>query len=509
MDKTENKLDKTLLIFSVFVVASCGIAYELIMSALSSYLLGDSILQFSTIIGVYLFAMGVGAGISKFIKDQNLINNFINIEIAIGILGGLSAFILMLVFFYLPLSFRVSLYSLVFVIGSLVGMEIPIVMRILFQNGQELKSMISNVLSLDYLGALAVSLLFPIIFMPYMGIQKTAIIFGFSNLLIAFIGINFILNNSSNKKIKNIVILGSVVLLSSLFLYSEKITDYSEKKIYGDEVIFAKHTKYQKLLVTKYKSDIRLYINGNLQFSTKDEHRYHEALVLPTLLAHPNPKNVLILGGGDGLAAKQLLKNENIERITLVDLDPAMTDSFKTNELLKEVNGNSLNHPKVKIINKDASLWIEKNEDYFDLIFVDFPDPSNYSLGKLYTTKFYDLLYRSLSENGLISIQATSPYYGPNAYWTVYSTLKASKFKVIPYHVYVPSFGDWGFFVASKKEYKIPTVKENANYKFINNQTMKDLFVFPPDMKKLELEPNNLNNQHLVERFNKDWSEAR
>lgn len=506
----EQKLDKKILVFSVFVVASCGIAYELIMSALSSYLLGDSILQFSTIIGVYLFAMGVGAGISKFIKDDKLIDNFINIEIAIGIIGGLSAFILMLVFFYFPLSFRVSLYGLVLSIGIMVGMEIPIVMRILFQNGQELKNMLSNVLSLDYLGALVVSLLFPMVFMPYLGIQKTAIIFGFSNLAIGLFGVYFISKeNNKNKNLKYTVILLSNVLLGFLFVYAETITGYSEKKIYGDEVIYSKHTKYQKLLVTKYKSDVRLYINGNLQFSTKDEHRYHEALVLPIMLAHPNPKNVLILGGGDGLAAREILKHKGIEKVTLVDLDPAMTESFRTNELLKEINGNSLNNPNIKVVNQDASLWVESNEEFYDLVYVDFPDPSNYALGKLYTTKFYNLLKRRLSEKGLIAIQATSPYYAPNAYWTVYSTLKAVDMNVYPYHAYVPSFGDWGFFVVSKDKFNVPEVKEDDKYKFVDNKVMQELFVFPPDMKKLDLEPNNLNNQNLVERFNKDWSEAR
>ncbi len=501
-----DRMNKKLLIFSVFIVASCGLAYELIIGALSSYLLGDSILQFSTIIGTYLFSMGVGAGISKFIKDEDLIDNFINIEIAIGFIGGISAILLVLIFSFMPLSFRVSLYGLVFWIGVLVGMEIPIVMRILYLNGQELKSMISNVLSFDYLGALFVSLMFPLVFMPYLGIHKTAILFGFSNLGIAFLGLCFLkdLIDNKNKRIKMGVVVGLTCFLSALMFYSEKITNYAEKGIYGDQIIFSKNTKYQKLFITKNKSDIRLYINGNLQFSTKDEHRYHEALVHPILQSHPNPKSVLILGGGDGLAAKEVLTKNTVEKITLVDLDPEMTNIFKEDLLLTEINKNSLNDKKVKIINSDAGKWLEENDEFFDLIIIDFPDPSNYAIGKLYSTTFYNLVKRHLSQNGLGVIQSTSPYFAPNVYWTVYSTLKFVGFKVEPYHVYVPSFGDWGFFVISNSKFQIPNIEKN-NFKYLNNDLLKDMFVFPKDMPKLDLPPNTLNNQNVVEKFNNDW----
>lgn len=499
-------MEKKLLIFSVFIVASCGLAYELIMSALSSYMLGDSILQFSTIIGTYLFAMGIGAAISKYVNDNKLIDIFIDVEIFIGFIGGISALLLSIVFFYLPSSFRPSLYGLIFIIGSMVGMEIPIVIRLLHRYGQELKDTIGNVLSFDYLGALFVSMMFPLVFMPYLGIHRTAIAFGISNLIISFLTLSYFKKQVPQKtyKIKLFTTLFLIASLIGLMIYSDKISNYAEKGIYGSQIIYSKNTKYQKLFVTKNKNDIRLYINGNLQFSTKDEHRYHEALVHPILQSHPNPKNVLILGGGDGLAAREVLTHPKVESITLVDLDPDMTDTFKNNNLLKEINKNSLNHEKVKVINSDAAKWLESNENFYDIIIIDFPDPSNYALGKLYSDVFYTMVKQRLSDNGLGVIQSTSPYFAPNVYWTVSATLEKVGFKVYPYHTYVPSFGDWGFFVISNKTFKIPTIN-GENFKYINTQIVQEMFNFPKDMPKLDKKPNTLSNQNVVEHFNKDW----
>lgn len=496
-----------LLIFSVFIVASCGLAYELIMGALSSYLLGDSILQFSTIIGSYLFAMGVGAGLSKFVKDEKLVHLFIDIEIAISIIGGVSSLLLMMVFFYLSPSFKPSLYGLVFMVGLMVGMEIPIVMRILHKDGGEIKDMISNVLSFDYLGALFVSLMFPLVFMPYLGINRTAIAFGFANLAIGFLTLKNFSTSFSNKQIniRYLVMFVCASILTGLMYTSEKISNFAEKGIYGNEIIYSKNSKYQKLFVTKHKDDIRLFINGNLQFSTKDEHRYHEALVHPALAAHPIPRQVLILGGGDGLAAREVLKNKKVEKITLVDLDPEMTNIFKSNEMLKFINNNSLNNEKVKVINMDASKYLSESNDFYDVIIIDFPDPSNYALGKLYSTAFYELVKNHLSQNGYATIQSTSPYFAPRVYWTVFSTLKSVGFNVYPYHAYVPSFGDWGFFLITLKNYEIPKIKEDQ-YKYLTQSILNSMFDFPKDMPILNMEPNSLTNQNVVEHFNKDWS---
>lgn len=496
-------MQKNILILSVFIVASCGLAYELIASALSSYLIGDTILQFSTIIGTYLFAMGVGAALSKYVSDKRLVSFFIDIEIAVAFLGGLSATIFMITFFYVPASFKSILYFYIFSIGFLVGMEIPLVMRIMNDNKEDFKQLISNVLSFDYLGALFVSLLFPLVCMPYLGINRTAVLFGFSNLLVAIISI-FTFKSVSYSKIRNCIVFMVAISLASVFYFTESISNFAEKGIYGNEIIFSTITKYQKLLITKRHEDIRLYINGNLQFSSRDEHRYHEALVLPAMISQKNPKNILILGGGDGMAVREVLRFDSVETVILVDLDEKMTNEFSTNNLLTQLNDNSLNNKKVKIINGDAAKWLESSKDFYDVIIVDFPDPSNYAIGKLYSTGFFKLVSEHLSFNGVGVVQSTSAYFAPNVYWTIYSTLKDAGLIPRPYHVYVPSFGDWGYLLFAHKDFELGSLGDRKT-KYLNDKNLNEMFLFPSDMPKKDLPPNRLTNQRVVEMFNKDW----
>jgi spermidine synthase len=178
-------MTKKILILSVFVVASCGLAYELIAGALSSYLLGDSVLQFSTIIGCYLFAMGVGAHFSKYVRDEDVLSRFVDIELAVGLVGGLSAAVLFLTFSWMAAPFRTLLYVMVFLVGAFVGMEVPLVMRALNARQTAFNELVSKVLTFDYLGALAVSLLFPLVLAPYLGLVRTGFLFGMLNVGVA------------------------------------------------------------------------------------------------------------------------------------------------------------------------------------------------------------------------------------------------------------------------------------------------------------------------------------
>lgn len=433
------------LILSVFIVASCGLAYELIAAALSSYLLGDSVLQFSSVIGCYLFAMGVGSHLSKYIKDEDTLSRFIDIELLIGLIGGISAIFLFLSFAWLSTPFRSVLYALVFVIGMLVGMEIPLVMRVLNSRQTEFKEIVSRVLTFDYLGALAVSLLFPLLLAPKLGLSRTAFLFGALN---AGVGLwTIYIFRSEIKDPKSKVFKASMVLglLIAGFALSNQLTMWTEKGLFGDEIIYAKTTPYQRLVVTRWQDDMRLYINGNLQFSSRDEHRYHEALVHPGLQQLPWAQSVLVLGGGDGLAVREILKYPQIKHVTLVDLDPAMTTLFSTSDVLTALNHHSLKDKRVTVINQDAAQWLETNGNVYDYIVVDFPDPSSFALGKLYSVPMYRLLSKHLSENGYVVIQSTSPYFAPRSFWCVKATLKEAGFNVWAYHAYVPSFGEWGF----------------------------------------------------------------
>lgn len=493
------------LIVSVFVVASCGLAYELIMAALASYLLGDSILQFSSIIGVYMFAMGIGAHLTRYISDRDALSRFIDIEILVGIVGGVSALLLFVLFGFSAAPFRSVLYGLVLIIGIITGMELPLVMRVLNLREVEFKEVVSRVLTFDYLGALAVSLLFPLILAPKLGMARSALLFGILNTAVALLTARLFKQELS--RYQRLRMRGNIVLLVLLlfFCYANHITNKAEQHYFGDPVVFSTASPYQRLVITKWHNDTRLFLNGNLQFSSVDEARYHEALVLPVMEQNPQASHILILGGGDGLAAREVLKYPQVSQITLVDLDASMTRVFRTSAALRELNQNSLNHPKLRIINADAAQWLQHNQEKFDVVIIDFPDPSNFSLGKLYSVPMYRMVARHLNPHGNLVVQSTSPYFAPNAFWCIVNTLEAAGLKTLPFHVYVPSFGEWGYVMANQtgeflipEHYRVPT-------RYLDAETTREMFVFPKDMQRRAVEPNHLNTQKLVEYFEADW----
>jgi spermidine synthase len=489
------------LLFSVFIIASCGLIYELIAGTLASYLLGDSVTQFSTVIGTYLFAMGIGSYLSRFI-GKGLVAKFIAIELMVGIIGGFSATALFLSFSYAK-SLKPLLYFLVTVIGILVGLEIPLLLRIL-KDRLQFKDLVSQVLTFDYLGALAASLLFPILLAPRLGVVRTSLLFGLMNALVAAGTAWLFRHQLSQLRYMFVQCFMAVALLGGGLIYAERLTALAEGELYADEIIYAKSSPYQRIVITRWKDDVRLFLNNHLQFSSRDEYRYHEALVHPGLQSLNSPRRVLVLGGGDGLAVREVLKYDSVQTITLVDLDPEMTRLFSRHEVLTRLNLDSLNSPKVKIINADAFLWLEENQEFFDFVVVDFPDPSSYSLGKLYTTAFYRQLYRCLSERGLAVVQATSPLFARRSFWCVVKTLESVSFRTTPYHVYVPSFGEWGFVIASKQPFRKPD-QYLPDLKFLTRELAPSLFHFPKDMAPVEAEVNRLNNQVLVQYYEAEW----
>lgn len=490
------------LLASVFVIASCGLVYELVAGALASYLLGDSVTQFSTVIGSYLFAMGVGSWLSKYIV-RDLVGNFVRIELMVGLLGGFSAIGLFLVFAWLPAPFKLLLYLLVFGVGVLVGLEIPLVMRIL-KRELAFKDLVSQVLSFDYLGALVVSILFPLLLAPTLGMARTGLLFGLLNVAVALWTLHLFRHQGVGQRWLRLQSLGAFAVLLAGFAGAGQLTSLAERHLYADEIVHAETTPYQRIVVTRWRDDLRLFLNNNLQFSSHDEYRYHEALVHPGLAALPWAKRVLVLGGGDGLAVREILKYPNVDSVTLVDLDPAMTRLFSTAEPLLALNGGALKSPRVSVVNADALLWLEQSADYFDFIVVDFPDPSSYALGKLYSSAFYRLLEKRLSAHGLLVIQATSPFYARQSFWCVVATLEDVGLKTAPYHVLVPSFGEWGYILAGRDLPPLTAVDAEKT-RFLTPQTLPALFDFPADMARLPAEVNRLNNQVLVRYFEAEW----
>lgn len=489
------------LFLSVFLVAACGLIYELIAGTLASYLLGDSVLQFSTVIGTYLFAMGVGSWLSRYIQ-RGLVARFIGIELMVGLVGGFSSSLLFLAYAYTD-AFRFLLYVVVIIVGILVGLEIPLLMRILKDRFQ-FRDLVAHVLTFDYIGALAASLLFPLLLVPKLGLVRGAILFGILNAAVALWSTWLFKEQLGSVRYLRVQCLAVLALLVGGLFTADKVVSAADDNLYADDVILSKQTRYQRIVLTRWKDDIRLFLSSHLQFSSRDEYRYHEALVHPVLSALPGARRVLILGGGDGLAAREVLKYPSIEQVTLVDLDPEMTQLFATHEYLSKLNGGALTNPKLKVVNADAFVWLEQSKDVFDAAIIDFPDPTNFSLGKLYTTAFYRLLKRHIAESGFFVVQSTSPLFARQSYWCIVETLNTAQLRTAPYHVYVPSFGEWGFVIAGKQKYDLPTTIPSG-MRYLTMSNLPSLFDFPLDMNQIPAEPNRLNDQSLVRYYEEDW----
>ena len=493
------------LLLSVFIVASCGLAYELIAGALSSYLLGDSVMQFSTVIGTYLFAMGIGSWLSRFI-ERNLIARFVQIELMVGVLGGFSAAGLFFLFVWFSAPFKLALYLVVMALGVLVGLEIPLIMRIL-KRDLSFKDVVSQVLTFDYLGALAVSILFPLLLVPHLGLVRSGLLFGLLNVVVALWALWLFREQLHGAVGLKAQAFAALAALAIGFGGAGQFTSFAEAHLYADEIVHAESSPYQRIVLTRWKDDLRLFLNNNLQFSSRDEYRYHEALVHPGLATLPGAKRVLVLGGGDGLAVREILKYPQVESVTLVDLDPAMTRLFSTAPPLRKLNEEALQSPKVRIVNADALQWLEGSDELFDFVVVDFPDPSNFAIGKLYSAAFYRLLDKHLTAGALAVIQSTSPLYARQSFWCVVTTLESVGFTATPYHALVPSFGEWGFVLAGKRAYR-PPAKYEAPTRFLTPETTPALFEFPKDMARVDAEVNRLNNQVLVRYFENEWRQV-
>ncbi len=505
-------LDVALLV-SVFVVAACGLVYELAAAALASYMLGDSVLQFSTIIGSYLFAMGIGSWLSRFFERQ-LPAHFLRIELLVALAGGLLPTLLLVVNATVPEAFRVLLYLLVLLVGTLVGLEIPLVMRILKRH-VALKDLVSQVLTFDYLGALAVSLAFPLVLLPQLGLARTGLVFGLLNAVVAVWALWLFRYELPALRAHAVACGLTLAGLLAALVGAGHITTWAEDRLYQDPLVVARHTPYQRIVITRAAGEgrvgIRLFLNGNLQFSERDEYRYHEALVHPALAAWAvdgsGPRKVAVLGGGDGMAVREILKYPGVQQVTLVDLDPGMTELFQRHPMLTALNGGALNDARVQVVNADAFGWLQSSSEVFDAIVVDFPDPTNFSIGKLYTSAFYALLDQHLSASGYAVIQTTSPLIARQSYWTVVQTIESVGLTAVPYHAHVPSFGEWGFVMASRRPWRLPQ-HVPAGLRFLDLASLPLMFHFPPDMARVPAPVNRLSNQVLVHTYEQEWGRA-
>ena len=489
-----NSRQTTVLMFSVFVVALCGIVYELIIASVASYLLGNSVFQFSITIGLFMFAMGIGSYMSKWIEND-LVERFISIEIVVAMIGGICSASLFLIFPFHAL-YRPVMYGFILVIGTLVGLEIPILARILSRS-TTWKESIANVLSLDYVGALVGSISFPLFMLPTIGLFQSAFAIGLLNIVVASLTVFFF-----RKRLKRLgwFIAATVLVTAALLLglsYCESLTSFAEHQLYADKIVYRQQTPYQRIVVTEnaVNGDVRLYLDKHIQFASVDEHRYHESLVHPVMSAPGDRSHVLILGGGDGLAVREVLKYPDVEKIVLVDIDPAIIEICKNFRPIKKLNQDSLQSEKLEIRNEDAFRYAidfsGSEAERFDRVIIDLPDPHNEVLDKLYSKEYYEILRHCMTPEGILVTQSSYPFFAREVFWCICQTLESASYNVTSYQVPMVSFGIWGFNLARADGEPIRDIEiDEGKCKYMSSEAFQSQCHFGSDIARIESPTN-------------------
>jgi len=434
---------------SLFATGCAGIVAEYVLSTLATYLIGNAIFQWTIVMSLMLFAMGVGSRISRF-YNENLLDVFILIEFFLSILCAVSAELAYGLAAYTSY-IGLVIYLQAFIIGILIGLEIPIVTR-LNDAYEELRTNISAIMEKDYYGALLGGLIFAFFALPYLGLTYTPIILGSINFSVAAYLLWQFFSLVHQKKMLVTAFIMTLCFLITLGFLAKPIIQYGEQRKYKDKIIYATQTPYQKLVLTQWKSYYWLYINGQEQFATFDEEKYHEPLVHPAMKFSANPENVLILGGGDGLALREVLKYKDVRTVTLVDIDPAMTKLSTTHEVLLSINKGAMKDPKLTVVNRDAFKFMEEGEQLYGVVIIDLPDPDSIDLMHVYSQTFYSLIKNRLIKGGVMVAQATSPYFSKDAFLCILKTVRHAGFSAIPYHNQIPTMGEWGWVLGVRKE---------------------------------------------------------
>lgn len=504
--------DVLTLVYAVFVAGLCSIIYELLIATSVTYFQGDSVRAFSLTIGLYMAALGAGAFLSKFIRT-NLMRALVVAETALGLLGGFSVPILYLAFGFTDEMFVPAWIGLTVAVGLLIGLEVPLLTRIL-ERYDTLRVSIAHVLTLDYGGALLATVAFPLLLLPFLGTFRVGLVFGLINMSIGLLLLwqfpaRIGRQSAQLFRLLSLVIVAAIGL--GLYLANDVLHAWN-RSVFDGRTIYAKRTRFQQVVLSTYRGDLRLYLNGSLQFSSRDEHRYHEPLVhipLAALRARTRrPADVLLLGGGDGLAVREVLKHGDVRSVTLVDLDPAMLRLARDNVHLRRINADSLRNPKVRVVAGDALGFLKARGRLYDVIIADLPDPSTSALARLYAVGFYRLVRLNLAPDGVFATQATSPYAARAAFWTIRATVAAAFSHVRPYHVQVPSFGEWGFVIAASAPLDIAEIARGVTDKtrFLDAATARRAFQFDKDMQPVSAEPSTFDRPVVLRRYLDGWS---
>ncbi len=509
-----------LLLFAVMAAAACAIVYELIIAAVSSYLLGNTVHQFSITIGLFMFSMGVGSFLSKYIESR-ILDRFILVEAALGLIGGVSSSLLFAAYVYLEseTAYAAAMYALILVIGALVGLEIPLLTRLMRERAS-LQDALAKALAFDYIGALAGAVAFPYLLLKSLGLIQSGFVVGLFNVVIGGAVLAQRWKEAETRRLLAICLAGSAAALGFLTVKADAVYASLEGRLYASRIAASVRSPYQRAVVTreagqrlspekneptpyaataKRGDDLRLFIDGQIQFSSVDEYRYHEALVHPAMSLAKRRARVLILGGGDGLAVREVLKYPDVEQITLVDIDSTIVEMCRNNPEIAALNERSLDHPKLRIVYEDAFKFVEKTAEQFDAAIIDLPDPNHESLAKLYSVEFYRILRSRLTDGGTVATQSASPFFSRAAFWCIHRSMEAAGYaSTLAYHLEVPSMGNWGFNLGAAQPVSPDEIQLSVPTLYLTEASLSAMFAFGKDVAEIDANPNTLMKPILI-----------
>ncbi len=505
---------RTALLAVVFVVAGCGLVYELALISLGSFLLGSSIQQTSIVIGVMVCAMGAGSLVAKRVRGDAVVA-FALVELALGLAGGLSVLGLYAAFAWLAL-YTVPLVAASALLGLLIGVELPLLMRLLQRiRPQEAGDATADLFAADYLGALVGGLAFPFLLLPRLGQIQGALAAGVLNVVCAAVIVAVVFGRSVSRRAGAVLALGLVGALGALGVASVTAGRFeisARQALFDDPITTHVRSRYQDIVITEAvrfngRTDLRLFLNGDLQFASLDEYRYHEALVHPALARHR--AEVLVLGGGDGLALREVLRYPDVEQVTLVELDPEVLRLARDDERLQALNERAFDDPRVTVVASDAFSWLREVPRRFDAVVVDMPDADDVATAKLYSVEFYALVANALAPEGQVVVQGGSPFFAPEAFWCIEASMREAGLLTVPFHVDVPSFGDWGFVAgAADGAPRIDVDPAMApRLQFLDRAVLSAATVFPADRQgsAFAVAPSTLVEPRILDYAYRGW----
>ncbi len=505
--KIQNYIQKNtpmLVILTLLTISTSAMSYEYFLGAMASYLLGDGRIQWALTITAMMVSMGIGGYCSRYvIQHERMI--VIN-ELVIAFVGGFSTLILYALNVYMGFA-QVVILGYISVNGFILGFQVPLFMHILRKAGESFGDLVARVTLFDFLGAVPAVILY-VYLMKAVGLVQGTMLMGLINASVVILAMKLFETELSTRfrRVTKGLVAVIVLLLMLGLAFGERAVAGLEQQLYNDRIVYQEQSVFQHINLTKQGEDLRMFLNGNIQFSSIDEYRYHEALVHPAMSSTANREDVLILGGGDGLALREIFKYSDVKKVTLVDLDPAVVELSRTNPVISRLNQGSLDDPRVQVVNQDAYKFLEQASGLYGVIIIDLPDPNNESLAKLYTREFYTLVRRHLAKGGAVAVQSTSPYYANEAFWAIVNTVEAAGLDVVPYHTYVPSFGEWGFTLASDNAVDTSRVKVEVATRYLNQDMLPGMFVFPEDETESTDEVvNTLIHPVIIDLYQQAW----